>query len=823
MLAKGDLVAGRYELERPLGAGGMGQVFLAKDLLLHRLVAVKFLLSEGLSADALRVASRRALREARAAAALIHPNVVTVFDAGEHDGAPIVIMEFVPGRTLRDFVGRPVASHARRMMWLAQTADALAAAHERGFVHRDIKPDNVIVRESDEVAKILDFGIAKQVGAAEDSSADPITRPNVVTGTLAYMAPEQLRNEAVDGRVDQFAWGVMAWELLVGELPWSSAATATALIAAVLTEMPPAPSSRRRDLPAVVDALVLRALAKDPADRFGDMREVALALKRIDCEDAGAARGSALAPTVEANAVSKPTPGASHSTDAILLMTTPLPASVSTDAVLTYSAALRAFHDASWVEAQRHLERAVTLDPNLAPAWVRLAITQTLDGVTTAERRIETFRRALDLRRSLTERDRAILRVWEPLGLQPDPDVGEAQRRAATAAAAHPRDAELLLLCTPLDRSRPENEFLLKQAIELDPEYADAWEALGAQYATAGRFDEADRALTAAVELSPASTDARLARAQLLASLGRAKDAESEARRTLALDPSRTRAWEVLAGAVYARRGSLDAVAEVLRQRDERVPDALRAGSQALSAGLLAVLGGRLVSATESWSAGLLVTKAPGDLRGQLTSLLVEALEELGDSKAAGEVATDHVRFADSHGWVGRVYLDPLPACLAAAAAAGCIADREVSGRRRDWLQASAAIGEWLAWSLAYRPALGRGVAVSEARAAMPTSNRFLHSTMPALRAEVGAALVDVGRPGDALPVLRIAEPGCFVATSPFQRVRSLLYLGHALRLTGAHDAARVSYQTLLGVFDQRDAFVRSCAAARTALDSMPA
>ncbi len=276
MLKPGDRLD-RYVLESFLAEGGMGAVFVARDDRLDRRVAVKALRTE---ASASPEQHQRLLREARAVAALHHPGIVSIFDVGEHEGAPYLVMELVDGVTLRK---APTRGWRERLGWLVDIARALDAAHTAGLVHRDIKPDNVMVRR-DGVIKILDFGIARATRTAVDPLAHTqanglgtLTTEGVQIGTPLYMAPEQIRNESLDGRCDQFAWGVLAYELLGGRVPWNGVDT-LAVVASILTESPPPLDSLAADLPPPVAAVITRALAKRAADRFATMGEVVAAL-----------------------------------------------------------------------------------------------------------------------------------------------------------------------------------------------------------------------------------------------------------------------------------------------------------------------------------------------------------------------------------------------------------------------------------------------------------------------------------------------------------------------------------------------------------------
>ena len=277
---------GRYVLEVLLGEGGMGSVYRAQDTLLHRRVALKLLRGTQSESVPREEGSARMLREARAAAAFEHPNAVSIYDVGEIDATPYIAMELVTGRCLRDYVGDTTLAWDLKLRWLLEIASALAAAHEAGMVHRDVKPHNVIVRDDGHV-KVLDFGIARRMTTAL-SEADAarlrddlptITTEGMVLGTPQYMPPEQLAGAPLDGRADQFGWGVTAYELLSGQRPWPVQTSVVATITAILS-VPPAPLlALLPSLPPAVDAAIHRALAKLPEERFETMHELIAAIE----------------------------------------------------------------------------------------------------------------------------------------------------------------------------------------------------------------------------------------------------------------------------------------------------------------------------------------------------------------------------------------------------------------------------------------------------------------------------------------------------------------------------------------------------------------
>jgi serine/threonine-protein kinase len=267
---------GRYTIERSIGAGGMGDVYLAYDTRLRRRVALKVL---GAGAAALGVDVLAAtLREARAAGAIAHPNATAIFDVGEADGLAFIVMEYVPGELLRRFVGDASVPVATRVRWLVDVAGALAVAHAVGVVHRDVKPENVMVRE-DGIVKVLDFGVARLALHAEEAAAPAgsatWSNGGGFAGTPGYMAPEVIAGGEVDGRADQFSWAVLAHELLAGRLPWPRSEPPLAALAATLTDEPlPLPA----DVPPGVAAVLARALAKKAEARFPSLAIAAEAL-----------------------------------------------------------------------------------------------------------------------------------------------------------------------------------------------------------------------------------------------------------------------------------------------------------------------------------------------------------------------------------------------------------------------------------------------------------------------------------------------------------------------------------------------------------------
>jgi eukaryotic-like serine/threonine-protein kinase len=258
----GELIAGRYELEELVGSGGMSNVFRAHDRLLERTVALK-ILHEQYTRDEDYV--ERFRREARAVAQLTHPNIVTVIDRGEQDGRQFIVFEFVEGQNLKDLLARGPLDPREAIGLALQVAHALSFAHARGLVHRDVKPQNVLLNE-DGQAKVTDFGIARSL------DVHGVTQTGTVLGTSDYIAPEQARGQKVDPKTDIYSLGAVLYELLTGEVPFSGD-NFVAVAMRHVSEPAPSVLEHRPDCPLRLDLAIQRAMAKDPADRFGSMGE----------------------------------------------------------------------------------------------------------------------------------------------------------------------------------------------------------------------------------------------------------------------------------------------------------------------------------------------------------------------------------------------------------------------------------------------------------------------------------------------------------------------------------------------------------------------
>ena len=504
---------GAYEIVSSLGAGGMGEVYQARDLRLGRLVAIKFV-SADLAADP--VASERLAREARLTSLLNHPNIVTVHDIGTADGRPYIVMEFVAGQSLHAAMQLQRVKPARAVEIASQIADGLAVAHAAGIVHRDLKPGNVMLTE-DGRAKIVDFGLGKSMRPASGDD-DPTTRTfgltdtMMVVGTAGYMAPEQVASRPIDFRADQFALGTMLYEMITGRRAFKRDTPVQTMAAIVDTDPEPL-AELCPDAPIEVVKIVERCLAKNPANRYGstsdlarDLREIQWApgsrasrsgviIRRVARQSRGWIAAAALVMVVAALAIAL---FMSTRTDAPLAQARALldrfdkPANVDTAIDLlvpTVSArpkdpaARTMLAEAYWRKfeytpsdstlasrAGEHAGTALTLDRSYAPVHVVLAMINFGQG---------RYDGALGEAQTAISLDSGLSRAWRERG------------------RVHFRLGQ---------REQAEKDFL--QAVKLDPDDWTAHNSLGAVYLNLNRLDDAVAEYERVQVLAPDNTRA---------------------------------------------------------------------------------------------------------------------------------------------------------------------------------------------------------------------------------------------------------------------------------------------------------------------------
>jgi len=284
-LKKGQQL-GSYVIVDLLGAGGMGEVYLAKDTRLDRTVALK-VLAPNIAADKRRM--QRFRQEAKVASSLNQPNILTIFDFGEIDGLTFLATEYIDGETLRDYLHTKRLKLGEVLDIAMQVLAALDAAHEAHIVHRDIKPENVMIRRRDRVVKVLDFGLAKvtekktATRASDESEMEAATAlkttPGTFMGTINYMSPQQAQAHAVDERTDIWSTGVMIYEMVTGAMPFKGATSSHTIVQ--ILEKDPGPLSKQVKVPAELERIVLKAMAKNPEDRYQTAKDMLIDLRNL--------------------------------------------------------------------------------------------------------------------------------------------------------------------------------------------------------------------------------------------------------------------------------------------------------------------------------------------------------------------------------------------------------------------------------------------------------------------------------------------------------------------------------------------------------------
>jgi tetratricopeptide (TPR) repeat protein/tRNA A-37 threonylcarbamoyl transferase component Bud32 len=858
----------RYVVEELVGEGGMGRVYRAYDERLDRTVALKLMRPDALQAQGgdAQAAGPWLVREARLAAQLEHPNVVAVYDAGEHDGVPFIAMEYVRGRRLGVFIGDVTVALERRLRWLLGIARALAAAHRRGLVHRDIKPGNVIVRDEDDVAKVLDFGIARSIARPAAVAGDLPTLTGQFVGTPQYMAPEQLCGEAVDGRADQFAWGVVAYALLTGTMPWRGEDTPSQAMA-VLTQHAEPFAARVEGLDVAVEEAVLRSLSKAPSDRFAQTDDLVSVLEdalrrasrtphasdsppgestaskrsRLASPDAptkaetsiemprvrkprGGVRRFALAAATMGLAAglivgfrmratsTRALPGAPVSTpDApirVAVTDLPMPRSANHLALAAYGMAMQAYRDGVITAAIASFERALSMDPDMAAAHLRLSMFMRLESTARAR---DHFAKAVALRSSLDPHDQDLLQGLAPL-VQRDPaDYVEAERRLREASTRFPGDAELAFwLAVATKRTVPrEAPELFDPVLGLDPAFGLAHFGKIEALLRPGRFDDALQAVDACLKAVPSSSECVWARAVVERQRGDCDALERDARDIIAMDDTNWHAWDVLAEGVYARTSSTDAVAEVLDQ--ERARDSDKDLATVRHAFSLAAVVGDFAAAERAVREQLRIVASDSSRTAHSgpARALVELLVEQGRDVDAAAFAADFLRRRE--GWEPdpraedfAVARDPAPAMLAAELHSRKIDPgtfvRERDGWAAFWRGRVAPSYQPFIWAHGWAATAETPEDAASALDALAqwggSPPRFADRTH--LTADIGRTYALAGQLDSALEWLHAAAASCTAIEQPLAHVRSHYWLGRVLEQGGNRDGACESYRYVL-------------------------
>jgi eukaryotic-like serine/threonine-protein kinase len=814
---------GHFVLHEELGAGGMGVVYRAHDDNLRREVAIKLLLPERAGGEQQQ---RRFLREARAAAALSHPNIVTVFEIGEHQGQAFIVMELVDGHALRDSIGDDSVPMPRRLAWAHAVAAALSEAHRRGLVHRDVKPENVMITPDARV-KVLDFGIAHRTtidAEADTAHALTATVDEGVAGTPAYMAPEQIKNKPVEASADQFAWGVVVYELLTGKLPWEGS-DLLSLTAAIVSQQPERPRAIDRRIPKAVEDTVMRALAKEPDERWPSMAEV---MQRLAHYAASTTSNQTLQPTTSYPPPAKPpsartrrliagalalaaamavvflamsppagrsvaAPSASVTASATAaggVMSLPEP-NCSAEATSHYKSGLRAVRDGNYETAHQRFQAAVDADGNCAGAWYRLAMTGR-SHLPPSELR-EVYQTALGFKSDLTPRDRALLDAYEPLIARHPVDRRAFGRRMVALTRRYPNDAEIASKAAfhaghlTLD----ERVTIARRATAIDPQHADGYQAVGRMLTLSGRLDDARNAGMDCLDRVPAAADCIKDLTWVEAQLGACVDMEKHARQWVVQSPRTTQGYRMIAHALIGQERARALVEEALRQRWARLPDVERTSTELVERAQLLAWYGRFDEAAAALAELEKAIEGNANLEPHAHAALLslELNYERGDDEEVRRIATDYLARKDL--WTQNLAIDEMvgffhhePRMLAAMLDDTSEAQAEALADWRARMEGSV-LNEAARWAFGVASVSHDDERARDAASQFPNAAKGVHVFAWAGRSPVAAAMtgrtLSLAKRSEGVTFLRAAASSCTALTAPFVASRVQLWLAEAL------------------------------------------
>jgi len=872
---------GRYQLAELLGQGGMGEVYSAYDTLLHRKVALKVLTVRPAGSVDWSAPSTdgpaRILREARAAAGITHPNAVAIYDVGEVDGVSFLAMELVSGRTLRTYVGDPSVLLARRIRWITDVARALGAAHQLGLVHRDIKPENVMVR-NDGVVKVLDFGIARRAVAKGDHkppenptdlaalsafavTTGTLTADGVVMGTPRYMAPEQIRGDAIDGRVDQFAWGVLAFELLVGKTPWEG--EGVGIFAQILSREVDSLTSRNAEIPARVDTVVRKALSKSPDARFATMEEVAEELEPFAAATTGQQRRfsipvavpdmqlaateqisvtgqTAVVPsglpaktqgsegttgtvprrrgvrTVAAVAIAVAVLGAVGMRGRVGQVArevaadagavdVPSQMSSNPDATAAYHAGMQALRDGSQGTALKQLGHATELDPLFGAAQLRLALTRLLDPTVQAITSADLLA-AHGSQTSLGTHERILLEAFERIAREP-PDFEGGRRVLEDATQKYPTDADFpfqLGLLLDLASLPGEAVKALDVSIARDPAFAFSLRTKGEVLIELGNDEGGTDAFKQCLNVSQAATSCLWDLSWIQTKEGKCQDAVASARRLIPLLPDLPVSYVRLAEGLTGSGEAEDAVRAALAQALDRTPAPERPLKQASQEAALAILRGDFRAAQARYEqCDRLADTRELERFGTIYPRVLLDLE-LGRTAQVTRVAEQFLRErAGLSSRKAQTSGTPLLVLKTAERAAGSMTHEAFVAVRDRWI-AEAGDQESPAsrWLEAYARPVETGEDAKAAVARMPDAKPLfnLFGSTPSITEPVGRTLLLAGRLDEGIRYLTMASASCELTdgTAVIYSTQAAFELGGALEERGDVPGACAAYDRVL-------------------------
>ena len=820
----GERIA-HFTIVEKIGEGGMGIVYKASDEQLGRTVALKVLPPEYVG-DAER--KRRFAREARAAAAITHPNIAAVYEVGDAGGMTYIAMELIAGSTLRDHIARRM--NVRQAMRIASAvASALTKAHARGIVHRDLKPDNVMISEDGEV-KVLDFGLAKLDTRSLFEEQDTVTMEGHVMGTFGYMSPEQATAAEVDGRTDVFALGVILFEMLTGERPFHGKRPLDVLVA-LSTTGPPAASARNPDVSPELDRLVARCLAKEPADR-PSAEELRKALDALLTGDSPAAAASSrrvlpgkdslpsgIGSTILSGDGAERSPRRWPVLVAIGVLaagavgvwaTIRSTASVAADdgggARAAFDRGHRRMWKGQWRGGCQDVAEASDRDPAFAPASLLVAFCRARVNANSGRpvlRLCHAWQGGFRGRRGRgPRRARAVYRRY-PV------DWDEYRRKLEDASKRFPTSP--LVRFADANASAPES--FKKQAIggldavvALDADFARPL-SLKAEYLTyrAGSTTRAPSRATC-LERFPDATDCLAERGELDRLRGDAHAMEVDARRAMMTNPQEPRFYDTLANAMLASGATVATLEEILRQKRSHLPAEARSQEELADGIRCALVAGDFERADRD--ARTLDEGLASDARMRVHAwpalVRVHALREMDRTKDAVPVARAFLAKRDAwepdlkaDDWA--MANDPTASMLSVLLDAGAIERQDLERERAAWIKRWEDRAELTSKPFLWFHAWTAGATTPElANAALDARPRYEplppHAFETIAPASVGHVYLLAGRTDEAIAALREATTLVSGFAFPVEQTRAFLDLGQALERASDPKAACVAY-----------------------------
>ena len=504
-----------YRIVQKLGAGGMGEVYLAEDHQLNRRVAIKFLPAEVASDERAR---QRLLREARTAATLDHPNICAIYEVGQEGDHSFIVLQYIEGETLAARLKRHLPDLREALAIAAQVADALNEAHARGIIHRDIKPENIMLTTRKQV-KVLDFGLAKVLrdsSIIEADTASMLSIPGMVMGTVPYMSPEQVRGEELDCRSDIFSFGTVLYELLSGRRPFEAKSSAEIISAILTADPPPISRSSLGHSGGAEEELIRKCLEKDAALRYQTMDDLIPDLQQIRAEyESGQFRPNAITASVKPPpAITGPEDTRSRGSKLVLGLVVASIVLALAGGVYLYSsrtakhtaASGAAFMSANSAAYDAYMRGMVKVSSENPP--------DNQDAIKLFEQAVATdptFASAYaELSRAYTIKARYVASDAERKKSYEDAEVAVDKALAINPNLAEGHFARGLMLWTPYKRF-PHAQAIqsYRRAIELDPNFDEAHHQLGFVYLHIGMLDKAQQEIEKALAINPGNTLAR--------------------------------------------------------------------------------------------------------------------------------------------------------------------------------------------------------------------------------------------------------------------------------------------------------------------------